>query len=127
MIFKKIIKRIFIRPTLKGTREDFLKHKKQALELVKTKVVYWNRLYNFKYNNIRIKNTQTRWGSCSGKGNLNFHYKILFLPDRAKDYLVVHELCHLGQMNHSKKFWDLVAKTIPDYKEQKKVLSKPLA
>lgn len=97
--------------------EEYLKYKKQALLLVENKVKKFNVIYNFSYNKINIKNQKTRWGSCSKKGNLNFNYKIALLPDRLAEYIVVHELCHLGQFNHSQKFWNLVAKTIPDYLE----------
>jgi predicted metal-dependent hydrolase len=88
------------------------------------KIIYFNSFYNFKYNKIFIKNHQRRWGSCSSKRNLNFNYKIIFLPERLQNYLIVHELCHLKEMNHSKGFWALVAKTIPDYEKLNKQLKK---
>jgi len=71
--------------------------------------------YNFKINHIAIKDQTSRWGSCSSKGNLNFNYKIIYLRPALADYLIVHELCHLGELNHSKRFWELVFKTSPDY------------
>jgi predicted metal-dependent hydrolase len=83
---------------------------------VEERLVHFNAFYNFSYNDVRIKNVKTRWGSCSTKGNLNFNYKIALLPPHLVDYIIVHELCHLEQMNHSVKFWSLVAKTIPDYR-----------
>ena len=67
---------------------------------------------------IRIKNQKSRWGSCSAKGNLNFNWKIIMAPEEVLDYLVVHELCHLKYMNHSKEFWSLVASILPNYREQ---------
>jgi predicted metal-dependent hydrolase len=86
------------------------------------RIEYYNQYYGFKYNKINIKNQKTRWGSCSKKGNLNFNYKILFLSAETRDYIVVHELCHLKEFNHSKKFWNLVAETIPNYLQIRKNL-----
>jgi predicted metal-dependent hydrolase len=98
------------------SNKDYLENKEAALELAIKKVNYFNQFYKYDIGKISIKNQSTRWGSCSGKKNLNFNYKILFLPENLQDYLVVHELCHLAQMNHSARFWGLVATYIPDYK-----------
>ncbi len=103
-------------PELKYPRRDYKKHRQVALELAEFKVRQWNNIYGFSYNRINIKNQKTRWGSCSKKGNLNFNYKIAHLPAHLADYLVVHELCHLKEFNHSKNFWSLVAQTHPNYK-----------
>ena len=101
-------------------REDkFSEHKKAALDLAENRIIHFNKIYDFKVNKISIKNQKTRWGSCSSKGNINFNYKIALLPQRFSDYIIVHELCHLGEFNHSQNFWTLVAKTIPDYCEVK--------
>lgn len=107
-----------------GTRDEYLKYKEIAREILTKKVAYWNSFYNFEYNRIYIKNLKTQWGSCSSKQNLNFNYKIIFLTEEQSDYIVVHELCHLGQMNHSKKFWGLVAQTIPGYKKIDKAINR---
>lgn len=93
-----------------------------ALDLVRRRLGYFNGIYNFTFNKIRIKSQRTCWGSCSAKGNLNFNYKLAFLPEKISDYVVVHELCHLEELNHSMKFWDLVGKTIPDYSDIRKEL-----
>lgn len=98
-------------------RADYLKHRRAAYELALRRVEYFNQAYKFRYNAINVKNQKTRWGSCSKRGNLNFNYKIIHLPPRLADYVIVHEVCHLGEFNHSKKFWRLVAKTFPDYRE----------
>ncbi|MFZ2189748.1 MAG: M48 family metallopeptidase [Candidatus Magasanikiibacteriota bacterium] len=92
----------------------------RAKKLITERLKYYNQFYNFKYNRVVVRRQKTRWGSCSTKKHLNFNYKLFFLPLELVDYVVVHELCHLEQMNHSKKFWNLVAKTIPDHKERRK-------
>lgn len=107
----------------KGSKSDYLKYKDQALELVKNKLEQFNQFYNFKYNKITVRNQSTRWGSCSRRGNINFNYKLVLLPEELLDYVVVHELCHLGEFNHSKNFWKLVAKTIPDYNKRRRELN----
>lgn len=106
-----------------NNKSDYKKQKQAALNLAKTKVEHWNKFYNFKYSSITIRNQKTRWGSCSKKGNLNFNYRIIHLRENILDYLIVHELCHLKELNHSKNFWRLVALTIPDFKKRKKELA----
>lgn len=104
----------------KNNYKKYLEYKKEALEFTIERINYLNKKYNFKFNKIKIKNQKTRWGSCSRKGNLNFNYKIMFLPQQIADYIITHELCHLKELNHSKKFWNLVSKTIPNYQDIKK-------
>lgn len=99
----------------RSSKKDLAEKKEAALDLVNRKLAYFNKDYGFTWKNVSVKQLKTRWGSCSKIGNLNFSYKIIYLPEELQDYLVVHELCHLGQFNHSKKFWDLVEKTIPNY------------
>ncbi|MDQ1281666.1 MAG: hypothetical protein QG630_17 [Patescibacteria group bacterium] len=99
----------------KNTKREYLENKESALALAKSRIQYFNNIYNFKFNKIIIKNQKTRWGSCSKRGNLNFNYKIALLPQNISDYIIVHELCHLKEFNHSQRFWDLVAIAIPDY------------
>lgn len=101
----------------KKVSQNYLKYKKDAEDLVRERLEYFNQFYNYKWGKVTIRNQKTRWGSCSKKGNLNFNYKIALLsPDQA-DYIIVHELCHLKEFNHGKKFWDLVSQTVPSYKE----------
>lgn len=106
----------------KNDHDKYLKHKNEVRQFINKRIKYFNEIYNFQFNLINIKNQKTRWGSCSKKGNLNFNYKILFLPKKITDYIIVHELCHLQEFNHSRKFWDLVALVLPDYLEIKKEL-----
>ena len=108
----------------KRVNKKYKENKERALLIVKDRIEYFNTFYNFKWNRIVIRNQKTRWGSCSKKGNLNFNYKIALLPPKSADYIIVHELCHLGEFNHSQKFWDLVGETIPDYKAIRKDLRK---
>jgi len=106
----------------KNTKADYLKYKEEAQKLAEEKIIKFNKIYKYKFNKINIKNQKTRWGSCSRKGNLNFNYKIFLLPDRLTEYIIIHELCHLGEFNHSRKFWNLVSKSLPDYLEIKNEL-----
>jgi len=103
------------RPARKRTRVGYRHNKERAYKLAVERIGHFNQGYKFKFNSINIKNQKTRWGSCSKKGNINFNYKIALLPQRLSDYIIVHELCHLGEFNHSKKFWELVSKTMPDH------------
>ncbi len=118
----KFFRRFKSVPRRRLGRREFLKGKGEALILARKKVVRFNRIYGIKVNKINIKNQKTRWGSCSRQGNLNFNFKILFLPENLQDYIIVHELCHLQEFNHSKNFWRLVAKTIPHWRQAKKEL-----
>lgn len=108
----------------KGSKKNYYDCKGQALSLAKKRIEHFNRFYGFEFKRISIRNQKTRWGSCSAKGNLNFNYKIALLPERLTDYIIVHELCHLKELNHSRKFWDLLAMAIPDYLNNRKELKK---
>ncbi len=99
----------------KLTPKEIKQYKEEARVLAAARLAHFNSHYNFSYNTVSIKAQKTRWGSCSRKKNLNFNYKIALLPAHLTDYIIVHELCHLAQMNHSAKFWSLVAETIPDH------------
>jgi len=109
----------------KGNRGDLLRYRAEVGRLVRERLEFFNReVYGgrFAWKRVTIRNTKTRWGSCSKRTNLNFSYRIVLLPKELADYLVVHELCHLGEFNHSKKFWDLVAVAVPDFKRLRKEL-----
>lgn len=104
------------RTTPWGRHADYIKKNKEAARvLIHRKLGELNATYGYRFNRVSIRNQKTCWGSCSRKGNLNFNYRILFLPERTQDYVIAHELCHLAEFNHSKKFWALVAKTSPEH------------
>ena len=96
----------------------------KAAEYIPNRVKELSQLHNFKYNSIKIKNLSSRWGSCSAKKNLSFNLKLMYFNYQVIDYVIVHELCHLKELNHSKKFWKLVEDIIPNYKEYKIQLNK---
>ncbi len=104
------------------TRAHYLEHREMARVFIEGRAVFLNQTYGFTYKRISIKNTKTRWGSCSKRGNLNFNYRVALLPLHLADYVIVHELCHLHELNHSRKFWDIVAHTIPEHRTLKKEL-----
>jgi predicted metal-dependent hydrolase len=110
--------------TAKPTPKKHLATKETARAIVHERISVFNQLYNFPIKKVFIRNQKTRWGSCSSRGNLNFNYRLAMLPPRLVDYVVVHELCHLGEFNHSKNFWALVQKTLPNYVELKAELKK---
>lgn len=108
--------------------EDIQVEYQQYKEIARTRVVeklaYWNQYYGYTFGRVSIRKQRTRWGSCSAKGNLSFHYRIALLPEALADYLIVHELCHLKAFDHSPRFWALVEKTIPDYPKRRQLLRK---
>ena len=118
------IRRIAKRGNLGGSPKRYKLHKEAARILVHERLTHFNQHYNFAYNKVAIRNQRSRWGSCSRKGNLNFNYKLLDIPPHLADAVIVHELCHLKEMNHSKAFWALVAQTIPDHKERRHALAR---
>ena len=93
-----------------------------AKKVLPQKVEYYARIIGVTYGRITIRNQKTRWGSCTYEGNLNFNCLRMMMPADIVDYVVVHELCHRLEMNHSKKFWDHVAKILPDYKVSRRWL-----
>ena len=94
----------------------------RALELIPQRVEHFAALAGVTYGNITIRNQHTRWGSCSARGNLNFNCLLMLTPPEVLDYVVVHELCHRKEMNHSPKFWEAVEKLCPDYRIHRKWL-----
>lgn len=101
---------------------DVVRIRLQAREAVCALLDRYDPVYGYSYGSVRVKRMTTRWGSCSKQGNLNFNIHIVHLPTRLQEYLVVHELCHLREMNHSSRFWALVERTIPDYLDRRREL-----
>lgn len=104
------------------TNEEIKKLADKALQHIPKRVSYYAKQIGVTYGKITIRNQKTRWGSCSSKGNLNFNCLLMLTPSEVIDYVVVHELCHRKEMNHSVAFWAEVEKVIPNYKEQVKWL-----
>ncbi len=94
----------------------------EALRVIPERTAHFAPLVGVQYGRITIRNQKTRWGSCSSKGNLNFNCLLMLAPPKVLDYVIVHELCHRKEMNHSPRFWAEVAKIIPDYKIYEKWL-----
>lgn len=96
--------------------------KGRAGRFIRDRLRHFAQLHGFSYNKLSIKNTLSQWGSCTPDGNLSFTYKLLFLPEELADYVIVHELCHLREQNHSVRFWKEVRQIIPDYKRRERKL-----
>ncbi len=96
--------------------------REKAKEAIAERTMEYSKVIGVSYNNIRIKDTKSRWGSCSSKGNLNFSWRIIMAPAAVMDYIIIHELCHLIHMNHSKEYWETVEQYMPDYKRHKEWL-----
>ena len=94
----------------------------QALRDIPERVRHFAPLVGVTCGSITIRNQRTRWGSCSSQGNLNFNCLLMLAPAAVRDYVVVHELCHRKEMNHSVKFWTEVARVLPDYAEHRRWL-----
>lgn len=106
----------------RGGKREYLAHKDTAFALAHSRLAHFNQTYGFAVGKVSIRNQKTRWGSCSKKGNLNFNYKIALLPAHLCDYIIVHELCHLKEFNHGKKFWALMEQSLPNYVQLRREL-----
>ncbi len=97
-------------------------YRKQALSVIREKAEKYADILKVSYNDIRIKDQKSRWGSCSSRKNLNFNWRILMAPEPVCDYVIIHELCHLVYMDHSPRFWGFVEQICPDHKQHRKWL-----
>ena len=104
------------------SKEEINELANRALKYIPERVKYFAPIVGVNYSRITIRNQKTRWGSCSTKGGLNFNCLLMLMPPEVIDYVVVHELCHRKEMNHSPAFWAEVEKVLPDYKVAKKWL-----
>lgn len=98
------------------------RYRDAAKDYIPKRVEYYHQFTGGSYQKITIRDQKTRWGSCSSNGTLSFSFRLMMAPPRVLDYVVVHELCHLKHMNHSKEFWNMVENILPDYKEHRKWL-----
>ena len=97
-------------------------YRKKALETLRARAEYFAEQMGVSYSSIKVGAAKTRWGRCSGKGNLNFHWKLILMPPEILDYVVVHELAHRKEMNQSPRFWSQVEMILPDYRSRRKWL-----
>ena len=109
-------------PVKKLSNDEIKKLADKACTYIPERVAHFAPLVGVTYGRITIRNQRTRWGSCSSKGNLNFNWKLVLLAPELLDYVVVHELAHRREMNHSKNFWKIVEAELPDYRERRRRL-----
>lgn len=106
------------------TRQDILALAARAKEVIPTRVAHYADLLGVSYGSITVRNQRSKWGSCSAKGNLSFNCLLMLAPPEVLDAIVVHELCHRKEMNHSKAFWHEVLCVYPEYKKWEDWLKK---
>lgn len=104
------------------SEEEIQELREKAREVLTKKTDYFKRILKVDYQKIRIGNQKTRWGSCSSRGTISYNWHLVLMPESIMDYVVVHELCHLVEMNHSPAFWEKVAEVLPDYQSARKWL-----
>lgn len=99
------------------TETGCLTYRSQAKQVFARKVAWYAQQMQVSYGTIAIREQKTRWGSCSSRGNLNFNWRLILAPEPVLDYVVVHELAHRKEMNHSTRFWGIVEEMMPDYRQ----------
>lgn len=104
------------------SEDEEKKLREEARSVLTKKSEHYKELLHVEYKKIRIGDQKTRWGSCSSKGTISYSWRLILMPEEIQDYVVVHELCHLHEMNHSKRFWEWVASIIPDYQRRRRWL-----
>ncbi len=116
-IFRSVYRQ---RPSV--ARVQYLRHREGAREFIAARIAYWQSVQLFAVERVSIKNHSRIWGSCSSLGNLNFNWRLVHLPVELADYVVVHELCHTIEHNHSRSFWALVEALMPDWRVRRAAL-----
>ena len=104
------------------TDDDIKRLKREARNYFRYVTDYYSKIMGLKYGRITITSAQKRFGSCSSQGNISYSYRLMLYPEAAREYVVVHELAHLKEMNHSAAFWAEVEKILPDYSAQRQWL-----
>lgn len=105
-------------------KKDYLQNKEKARKIITQKTKEVCEKIGLQFTKIRIGNQKSRWGSCAKNGTLSFNYKLIYLPENLREYIIVHEVCHLKELNHSSRFWRLVDDSFPSRKECRKNLKK---
>ena len=118
----KLHERQAAKQTVRITSEEATRYKRQAKEYLQQKCRYYSEKMGLTPAAVKINSARTRWGSCNKNGEINFTFRLILAPEELIDYVVVHELAHLQEMNHSSAFWSVVGRTMPDYKERRKKL-----
>lgn len=106
------------------TEQERLEGIQKALKIFPERTAFFAERMGVDYGRITVREQKTRWGSCSQKGNLNFNWKLVLMPQEILDYVVVHELAHRKEMNHSARFWAIVEQVLPDYQNRRNELKK---
>ena len=118
--YRKMMERKAAKPVY--SPEEIRVYKEKLRPVLLHRVDSYAQRMGVTYGRITIRDQRTRWGSCSGKGNLNFNWRLAVLPEELRDYVIVHELAHRLEMNHSPWFWARVEEVLPDYKERRRRL-----
>lgn len=111
-----------VKKTVRLTKEEEAAYKKQAKGYLQQKCLHFSAIMGLRCGEVKINGAKTRWGSCNRKGGINFTYRLLLVPEELADYVVVHELAHLKEMNHSCRFWSIVEQAMPDYRARRQRL-----
>ena len=101
---------------------DVPPQREKALEVLSARVAHWGAFMGVRPQRIRVKDQKSLWGSCSRQGTLNFNWRLILTPPAVLDYVVIHELAHLLEMNHSRRFWGHVTAWCPDHKAHRRWL-----
>ena len=118
----KLNERHSVKKIIQLTQQEEAKYKKQAGAFFQQKCQFFAEQMGLHHRSVKVNGARTRWGSCNRKGDINFTYRLIFAPEELIDYVVVHELAHTKEMNHSANFWTIVEQIMPDYKERRKKL-----